>query len=61
MLIVDPFLDLIISSTSLNITDNDYAIFAVFPYMGHSMSDHPMLETVPPHILIKSYTFGLCD
>ena len=29
--------------------------------MGHSMSDHPMLETVPPQILIKSYTFGLCD
>ena len=28
---------------------------------GHSMSDHPMLETVPPQILIKSYTFGLCD
>ena len=29
--------------------------------VGHSMSDHPMLETVPPQILIKSYTFGLCD
>ena len=28
---------------------------------GHSMSDHPMLETVPPQSLIKSYTFGLCD
>ena len=33
MLILDPFLDLIISSTSLNITDNGYAIFAVFPYI----------------------------
>ena len=30
-------------------------------YMGHSMSDHPMLETVPPQILIKVYTFGVCD
>ena len=29
--------------------------------MGHSMSDHPMLETVPLQILIKIYTFGLCD
>ena len=32
--------------------------------LGHSMSDHPMLETVvtvPPQILIKIYTFGLCD
>ena len=33
MLILDPFLDLIISSTSLNITDDGYAIFAVFPYI----------------------------
>ena len=24
---------------------------------GHSMSDHPMLETVPPQILIKSYIY----
>ena len=30
-------------------------------HQGHSMSDHPMLETVPPQILIKIYTFGLCD
>ena len=29
--------------------------------LGHSMSDHPMHETVPPQILIKSYTFGLCN
>ena len=28
--------------------------------MGHSMSDHPMLETAPPQILIKIYTFGVC-
>ena len=30
-------------------------------FMGHSMSDHLMLETVPPQILIKIYTFCLCD
>ena len=30
-------------------------------HTGYSMSDHPMLETVPPQILIKIYTFGLCD
>ena len=33
MLILDPFLDFNIFSTSLNITDNSYAIFAVFPYI----------------------------
>ena len=26
---------------------------------GHSMSNHPMVETVPPQILMKIYTFGL--
>ena len=26
---------------------------------GHSMPNHPMVETVPPQILIKIYTFGL--
>ena len=25
----------------------------------HSMSNHPMVETVPPQILMKIYTFGL--
>ena len=30
-------------------------------YVGHSMSDHPMLETVPPQFFIKIYTFGLSD
>ena len=29
--------------------------------LGHSMSDQPMLETVPPQILIKINRFGLCD
>ena len=28
---------------------------------GHSMSDHPMLETLLPQIWIKIYTFGPCD
>ena len=29
-------------------------------YTGHSMSNHPMVETVPPpQILMKIYTFGL--
>ena len=27
--------------------------------MGHSMSNHPMVETVPPQILMKIYTLGL--
>ena len=28
--------------------------------LGHSMSNHPMVETVPPpQILMKIYTFGL--
>ena len=27
--------------------------------MGHSMSNHPMVETVPPQILMKICTFGL--
>ena len=26
---------------------------------GHSMSNHPMVETVPPQILMKIYTFGV--
>ena len=27
--------------------------------LGHSMSNHPMVETVPPQILMKIYAFGL--
>ena len=28
-------------------------------YLGHSMSNHPMVETVHPQILMKIYKFGL--
>ena len=37
-----------------------YILFNVYN-SGHSMSDHPMLETVPPQILLKIYTFRLRD
>ena len=30
-----------------------------FRWKGHSMSNHPMVETVPAQILMKIYTFGL--